>query len=253
VNKGGEGGRACTYPQARSRHPSEPRPAQTLPAKSARSCKMATMIVASIASNAQVLKEEDPYIPAGSEPPRRGAVPVRFFGTYDFSWIESQRMLQPFQEGYADKSRQPDEDGFGASVREAQDFLVRYSAIECAFESGMSPLRASRGRLWRPCASRRTCWCVLPDDYVCHVHQRKKPLSSRSMETVLLCRQRARGAGLVLVRLYVFGSQWTRRLTERDFARCQMLQSEWSSIRATSASMHVWLNCCHGGSAQGRA
>jgi pyruvate/2-oxoglutarate dehydrogenase complex dihydrolipoamide acyltransferase (E2) component len=68
--------------------------------------------------------EDDPYIPAGSEPPRRGAVPVRFFGTYDFSWIESQRMLQPFQEGFADKSQQPDEDGFGDAVREAQAFLA---------------------------------------------------------------------------------------------------------------------------------
>ena len=72
-----------------------------------------------------MLAEGDPYIPAGSEAPRRGAVPVRFFGTYDFSWIESQRMLQPFQHGLAEKARQPDEDGFAASVQEAQDFLVR--------------------------------------------------------------------------------------------------------------------------------
>lgn len=76
-------------------------------------------------AQAQVLAEGDPYIPAGSEAPRRAAVPVRFFGTYDFSWIESQRMLQPFSEGLADKARQPDEDGFAASVQEAQDFLVR--------------------------------------------------------------------------------------------------------------------------------
>jgi hypothetical protein len=73
---------------------------------------------------AQVLAEGDPYIPAGSEAPRRGAVPVRFFGTYDFSWIESQRMLQPFSEGLAEKAQQPDEDGFAASVQEAQDFLA---------------------------------------------------------------------------------------------------------------------------------
>lgn len=37
----------------------------------------------------------DPFIPKHEEPPRRGAVPVRFFGTYDFAWIESQRTLAP--------------------------------------------------------------------------------------------------------------------------------------------------------------
>lgn len=72
-----------------------------------------------------MLEEDDPYIPAGSEAPRRGAVPVRFFGTYDFAWIESQRVLQPFEDGFAEKSCQPDEDGFAASVQEAQQFLVR--------------------------------------------------------------------------------------------------------------------------------
>ena len=43
----------------------------------------------------QVLALGDPFIPRHEEPPRRGAVPVRFFGTYDFAWIESQRALAP--------------------------------------------------------------------------------------------------------------------------------------------------------------
>lgn len=36
------------------------------------------------------------------EIPRRGAVPVRFFGTYNFTWIESQRNLMPFDLGCQD-------------------------------------------------------------------------------------------------------------------------------------------------------
>ena len=38
-------------------------------------------------------------------------------------------MLQPFAEGFAEKACQPDEDGFGDSVREAQAFLVRSASI----------------------------------------------------------------------------------------------------------------------------
>ena len=45
-----------------------------------------------------MLDDHDPFIPTGSEPPRRGAVPVRFFGTYEFSWIESQRTLAAFDD-----------------------------------------------------------------------------------------------------------------------------------------------------------
>ena len=41
----------------------------------------------------QVLALEDPFIPPDMDAPRRGAVPVRFFGTYNFCWIESQRSL----------------------------------------------------------------------------------------------------------------------------------------------------------------
>ena len=42
---------------------------------------------------------DDPWIPPDMEIPRRGAVPVRFFGTYNFTWIESQRNLMPFDLG----------------------------------------------------------------------------------------------------------------------------------------------------------
>lgn len=58
----------------------------------------------------QVLAVYDPWIPPDMEIPRRGAVPVRFFGTYNFTWIESQRNLMPYdigcQEDLASKGTQ---------------------------------------------------------------------------------------------------------------------------------------------------
>ena len=58
----------------------------------------------------QVLAVDDPWIPPDMEIPRRGAVPVRFFGTYNFTWIESQRNLMPYdigcQEDLASKGTQ---------------------------------------------------------------------------------------------------------------------------------------------------
>ena len=45
---------------------------------------------------AQVLALDDAFIPADMDAPRRGAVPVRFFGTYNFCWIESQRSLAAY-------------------------------------------------------------------------------------------------------------------------------------------------------------
>ena len=50
----------------------------------------------------QVLATDDPWIPPDMEIPRRGAVPVRFFGTYNFTWIESQRNLLAFDQGCQD-------------------------------------------------------------------------------------------------------------------------------------------------------
>ena len=66
----------------------------------------------------------DTYIPEGEEPPRLGAVPVRFFGTYAFSWIESKRAIEPFDEEHmehAANSRQPE---FQRGVTEAKHFQV---------------------------------------------------------------------------------------------------------------------------------
>ncbi|KAK9823627.1 hypothetical protein WJX72_004336 [[Myrmecia] bisecta] len=68
---------------------------------------------------AQVLAERDPYIPEGSEPPRRGAVPVRFFGTYEFSWIESQRALTTFDRDFNERSQKSRAPEFVAAVEEA--------------------------------------------------------------------------------------------------------------------------------------
>ena len=72
----------------------------------------------------QVLNMSDPYIPDGEEPPRLGAVPVRFFGTYAFSWIESKRAIEPFDDEHVEhaaNSRQPQ---FQRGVSEAKHFQV---------------------------------------------------------------------------------------------------------------------------------
>jgi hypothetical protein len=63
---------------------------------------------------------DDPWIPPDMEIPRRGAVPVRFFGTYNFTWIESQRNLMPF-----DLGRQEDMASNG-------DLKVKQSTCPCA-------------------------------------------------------------------------------------------------------------------------
>lgn len=48
---------------------------------------------------AKVLTQgRDLSFPAGEEPPRPNAVPVRFFGTHDFSWIGSKRALVDWEE-----------------------------------------------------------------------------------------------------------------------------------------------------------
>lgn len=73
----------------------------------------------------QVLNLSDPYIPEGEEPPRLGAVPVRFFGTYAFSWIESKRAIEPFDDEHTEHAancRQPE---FQRGVTEAKHFQVR--------------------------------------------------------------------------------------------------------------------------------
>ena len=55
---------------------------------------------------AQVLEENDPWIPNDADVPRHGAIPVRFFGTYDFAWIESHRMICAYDKGHAEHSKQ---------------------------------------------------------------------------------------------------------------------------------------------------
>ncbi|KAL0023296.1 hypothetical protein WJX77_004317 [Trebouxia sp. C0004] len=73
---------------------------------------------------AEVLNMSDPYIPDGEEPPRLGAVPVRFFGTYAFSWIESKRAIEPFDDEHVEhaaNSRQPQ---FQRGVSEAKHFQL---------------------------------------------------------------------------------------------------------------------------------
>lgn len=51
----------------------------------------------------KVLSLADPWIPADMEAPRRGAVPVPFFGTYIFARIEFQSALGPWGEGISDE------------------------------------------------------------------------------------------------------------------------------------------------------
>lgn len=51
-----------------------------------------------------MLDPSDPWIPKSDETPRRGAIPVRFFGTYDFAWIENQRAVCPYRHAHAEHS-----------------------------------------------------------------------------------------------------------------------------------------------------
>ena len=63
-----------------------------------------------------MLSRGDPWIPADMEAPRRGAVPVRFFGTYNFAWIESQRALGPWGDGINDERAAKGKIKVGVSV-----------------------------------------------------------------------------------------------------------------------------------------
>mmetsp|Transcript_25737 Transcript_25737/g.66291 ORF Transcript_25737/g.66291 Transcript_25737/m.66291 type:complete len:354 (-) Transcript_25737:421-1482(-) len=71
----------------------------------------------------QVLSPNDPFIPPTEPAPRPDAVPVRFFGTYDFAWISSQRCLAPFYSGYSDKlSKSLADPEFIQAVKESMTF-----------------------------------------------------------------------------------------------------------------------------------
>lgn len=79
----------------------------------------------------QILLASDPYIPEGEEPPRLGAVPVRFFGTYAFAWIESKRAIEPYDQehaGHAQESRQTE---FLRGVGEANHYQVQTAGPNC--------------------------------------------------------------------------------------------------------------------------
>ena len=87
----------------------------------------------------------DSYIPEGEEPPRLGAVPVRFFGTYAFSWIESKRAIEPFDDEHmehASNSRQPE---FQRGVSEAKHFQVSSSfpTLSQLINSSMQSVRTA--------------------------------------------------------------------------------------------------------------
>lgn len=73
----------------------------------------------------QVLARDDPYVPSDARPPTAGATPVRFFGTYDFSWIEADWRLAPFGAAFEAHSRSSRDASFATAIAEAQQFLVR--------------------------------------------------------------------------------------------------------------------------------
>ena len=96
---------------------------------------------------AQVLDERDPWIPSDAEPPRRGAIPVRFFGTYDFAWIESQRAICPFEQGYEEhstKSKQKVCPGTSSGL-EAEQRVRQSQAHHTLFWAAGVPGRSDRG------------------------------------------------------------------------------------------------------------
>ncbi|GMH35906.1 hypothetical protein BSKO_03774 [Bryopsis sp. KO-2023] len=71
---------------------------------------------------AQVLDESDSFIPDDADAPRLGAVPVRFFGTYDFAWMESQRSLNPFNVSFSQRISDTNTNEFNTGVNEALEF-----------------------------------------------------------------------------------------------------------------------------------
>lgn len=78
----------------------------------------------------QILTASDPYIPEGEEPPRLGAVPVRFFGTYAFAWIESKRAIEPYDQEHAEHARESRQTEFLRGVGEANHYQVRALPIQ---------------------------------------------------------------------------------------------------------------------------
>eukprot|EP00884_Botryococcus_braunii_P017990 jgi/Botrbrau1/4875/Bobra.0032s0031.1 len=124
---------------------------------------------------AQILAENDPFIPPGSEPPRIGAVPVRFFGTYEFAWIESQRALAPFaDDDRVSKSFEPD---FMEGVREAKKFQQDGTlpiGFELALhEQDVPPPPKARGRKSKACLTHISYSRTLL--HICSLHTQTHP------------------------------------------------------------------------------
>ncbi len=60
----------------------------------------------------QVLALDDPFIPDDSARPCEGAVPVRFFGTYEFAWIEALSGLAHFTEFFLERCQKSKDQQF---------------------------------------------------------------------------------------------------------------------------------------------
>ena len=72
----------------------------------------------------QVLARDDSYVPSDTEAPSEVAIPVRFFGTYDFSWIDADWRLAPFGAAFESHSRRSRDASFVTAIAEAQSFMV---------------------------------------------------------------------------------------------------------------------------------
>uniref|UniRef100_A0A1D1ZUG0 PWWP domain-containing protein n=1 Tax=Auxenochlorella protothecoides TaxID=3075 RepID=A0A1D1ZUG0_AUXPR len=64
----------------------------------------------------------DLSFPPSEEPPRPNAVPVRFFGTHDFSWIGSKRAIMDWEEGREQCLAECSQESFLESVQETMAY-----------------------------------------------------------------------------------------------------------------------------------
>lgn len=77
-----------------------------------------------------------------ADPPRIGAVPVRFFGTYDFAWIESQRSLTPFECSFQERCSMVDLREFVLGINEALE-LQHTGKLPQGFADAMEEAKPS--------------------------------------------------------------------------------------------------------------
>ncbi|GAB4818080.1 hypothetical protein N2152v2_005126 [Parachlorella kessleri] len=71
---------------------------------------------------AKTLSESDPSYPPDADPPRPTSIPIRFFGTYEFSWIGSKRAIADWDEAYEEHVRACDQESFRAAVDEVEHY-----------------------------------------------------------------------------------------------------------------------------------